>query len=62
MTKKHTEIIVTSFPKCDFCKEEAVYDGRTRMGGWANMCPYHFKLYGVGLGLGRGQKRVIVAE
>lgn len=45
---------------CDFCKPEnttpATYDGKTKYGSWAFMCDIHFKLYGCGLGLGRGQK------
>jgi hypothetical protein len=49
--------------KCDFCKIEltswtvaAFVDGKTVMGPWALMCPECFEKYGVGLGLGRGQK------
>ena len=40
---------------CDFCKDEAVYDGRTVMGPWAMMCPEHYMEHGVGLGVGKGQ-------
>lgn len=54
-------------PECDIClnfhykttdltKEEFFVDGKTQMGPWALMCPRCFKLYGVGLGTGRGQK------
>ena len=50
---------VTSYPQCDFCTREARYDGKTRMGPWANMCEFHFKLYGLGLGVGRGQQLVV---
>jgi hypothetical protein len=46
---------VSSRPSCDFCKSEAVIDGKTRLGPWAYMCPLHFAVYGVGLGLGKGQ-------
>lgn len=52
-------------PKCDFCKMlpsheevEAKYDGKTSIGSWALMCEEHFKRYGIGLGLGKGQKLV----
>ena len=46
---------------CDFCiaqgkkKVEAVYDGKTIYGSWAFMCEYHFKICGIGLGVGKGQ-------
>jgi len=61
MPKPHTEVVVPELPNCDFCKEEgkeakADYDGKTVFGPWANMCQKHFGLYGVGLGLGRGQR------
>ncbi|MEK6832674.1 MAG: hypothetical protein AABY32_01390 [Nanoarchaeota archaeon] len=58
------EAKVCSLPKCDFCREnnvdtDAIYDGKTTMGCWGNMCEKHFKQYGVGLGLGKGQKLVV---
>ena len=31
-------------------------DGKTRLGPWAIMAPSSFKIMGVGLGLGRGQR------
>lgn len=36
-------------PRCDFCSEPAVYDGKTIMGPWAHMCEAHFNKYGVRL-------------
>lgn len=51
-----TETYVEKLPKCDFCPKEAAYDARTKMGPWAYMCEECFKKYGVGLGVGRGQK------
>ena len=33
--------------KCDFCSAKAVYDGKTLMGPWANMCEEHFNTYGI---------------
>ncbi len=61
---------VSRIPECDICKyvgppprqqrQPAAYDGRTTEGPWANMCEYHFQMYGVGLGTGRGQKLVLV--
>lgn len=57
----HTKVTVTELPPCDFCKQEghmteAKYDGRTNLGPWAYMCERHFRIYGIGLGLGRGQR------
>ncbi len=51
------------WPDCDVCKHiegrhvpnEAVVDGKTVNGPWANMCLMHFAQVGVGLGTGRGQ-------
>ena len=45
-------------PKCDLCQDgtEAVYDAKTKMGPWGYLCQAHFDKYGVGLGLGKGQK------
>ena len=47
-----------SRPLCDFCDElhEWFVDGATEAGSWAIMCPTHFGRFGVGLGLGKGQK------
>ena len=46
------------YPTCDIpgCNEEAHYDAMARMGGrWAYLCEEHFKVWGYGLGLGKGQ-------
>lgn len=51
----HIRVKVAELPKCDFCRGEAKYDGKTKMGGWAYMCCFCFIIHGVGLGLGRGQ-------
>ena len=32
-----------------------VVDGKTDRGAWAYMCQVHYNLYGVGIGLGKGQ-------
>jgi len=45
---------------CNFCGDEAKWDGRTVFGAWAYMCDLHFALYGVGTGLGRGQRLIVV--
>ena len=57
----HREVNVPEFPPCDFCKREgrqrpAQYDGKTVFGPWAYMCETHYQRYGIGLGLGRGQR------
>jgi len=50
---KETKTIVKE--DCDFCGKNAFYDGKTIKGPWAFMCEEHFNLYGVGLGIGKGQ-------
>jgi len=67
-------VVVKERPPCDFCKsvhdwwrgegeppdvKEATYDGKTNIGPWANMCDAHFKEYGTGLGLGKGQALIV---
>lgn len=47
---------IDKLPKCNFCEAEAHYDGRTTSGPWAYMCEADFQKYGVGLGVGRGQR------
>ena len=54
-----TQVKVLTLPKCDFCAETAAFDGKTRVGPWANMCPAHMEEYGFGLGTGRGQALVL---
>ena len=44
--------------QCDFCKEKAIYDAKTKMSCWAYMCRSHFLTLGVGLGQGEGQELV----
>lgn len=51
-----TKAFVTRVPKCDFCIDKAQFDGLTIYGPWANMCSAHFQVFGVGLGLGKGQR------
>ena len=60
----HTTAPVLVLPLCDLCmledkKGQAQYDGKTIHGPWAYMCEEHFKIYGVGLGLGRGQRLIL---
>ena len=54
-----TEVTVLSLPKCSFCPNNAEYDARTKKGYWAYLCPEHYKLFGLGLGTGLGQKLVL---
>ncbi len=63
------QVEVTKLPMCDFCSQnnddhgtpvkEALYDGKTTMGPWADMCQHHFERFGVGLGTGVGQRLVV---
>ena len=65
----HTSVEVSGERYCDLLgwddvhkgvKVEAGYDGATTMGPWADMCESHFRQYGTGLGLGMGQRLIIV--
>ena len=47
---------------CNFCQEPAVVDGRTTIGAWADMCEEHYKWYGVGIGVGYGQRFISKPE
>jgi hypothetical protein len=51
-----TSVKVEQLPNCDFCGETAEYDIKTTFGPWANACHKDFLVYGMGIGLGRGQK------
>lgn len=47
--------------KCNICKDEIgneMFDAKTIMGPWANMCGACFVMYGIKLGTGFGQKYV----
>lgn len=55
----HEVVAVAALPKCDMCDKLAMYDGKTQFGPWGNMCKGHFALFGVGLGLGKGQMLVL---
>lgn len=69
MAKEGTVAEVAVIPPCDFCKQispndalDAAFDGKTTQGPWANMCTTHYGLYGVGLGVGRGQRLVLAVK
>lgn len=66
---RSTAVNVSVLPTCDICvyvegnrekPERALYDGATAGGPWANMCAKHFRDHGQGLGLGRGQRLIVV--
>lgn len=60
--KDLVEAHVEDIPNCNYPhspaegKVPAVYDARSKSGPWAYMCQAHFDRYGVGLGMGKGQK------
>lgn len=70
--KSPGEARVSHVPLCDICFHRSLgtsapvivalaeYDGKTQAGPWAFMCSADFANYGVGLGLGRGQRLVLV--
>lgn len=60
--KKGTQTSVSRLPKCDFCGDEARYDGKTTMGPWGYMCHSHFIRFGSGLGTGLGQQLMLEEE
>ena len=62
LTEELTEIVVSTLPQCDFCDNLARYDGETDMGLWGYMCEEHYKQHGQGLGLGVGQKLLLLSE
>lgn len=58
MNKERTEVVMEEDQACNFCPQVAAYDGRTVYGSWAYMCEDCYKIYGIGLGIGKGQKLV----
>lgn len=54
--------VVTRRPACDFCGAEAQFDAKTTSGPWANMCLPCYKVHGVGLGTGLGQRLYLAHE
>lgn len=62
MNNEATEVQIDHLPTCRFCGNTAGYDGQTHMGSWAYMCEDCFQIYGVGLGMGRGQKLICLEE
>lgn len=56
---RHESVVVDHIPKCNFCDKPGIYDCKIPLGSWADLCQDHFTQYGCGLGLGRGQKRIL---
>lgn len=62
-----TEVKVGKLPYCNYCQQRgakvlAKYDGATRSGPWAFMCQDHFDVHGRGLGMGIGQRLVLIND
>lgn len=58
MEENNTVVRVDRIPNCDLCMDPtpAEYDAKSRQGPWGYMCEEHFQRYGIGLGMGRGQR------
>jgi hypothetical protein len=55
-----TTATVAVLPPCDICViSTAAFDGKTISGPWAYMCPECMDRYGIGLGVGKGQRLVL---
>ena len=56
------EVTLSHRPKCDLgCGGPAFFDAKTRQGPWGYLCQAAFAKFGVGLGVGKGQ-RIIIGE
>lgn len=55
------QVTVARLPNCDMCGPgvPAEFDAKTERGPWANMCFKHYKVHGIGLGTGKGQRLVL---
>ena len=51
-------VIMDTIPLCDICTKKACYDAKTIHGAWGYLCEGCFRTYGIGLGLGRGQRLI----
>jgi hypothetical protein len=62
--KDWTVAEVASLPACDFCGEQAAFDGQMRgHSAWAFFCECCWPVQGVGtVGLGKGQRLVVVSS
>lgn len=60
----HLKTEVSELPPCDICSQSgkntpAKYDALLNLGGWGNVCETHFRQFGTGLGLGKGQELIL---
>lgn len=67
MARKGTTTVVEARPPCDLCRlqgkqVEAQFDAKTKMGPWAYMCLAHYKVAGIQLGTGFGQRLFLAHE
>lgn len=63
MPKAGMEAVVSQLPPCDLHPDRpAGYDFRTQAGFWMFGCERCFRLMGLGLGTGRGQKLIVRKE
>jgi hypothetical protein len=60
MNKEGTEAVYPGkeLPPCDFCGAPACYDAKSKQGPWFYGCEADFATYGIGLGVGLGQRLV----
>lgn len=60
------EVEVSKEFSCNMCSctppKKATVDGKTKLGSWAYMCENCYKIWGVGLGLGMGQRLILKEE
>ena len=57
----NTVVTLTHYEYCQMCAKgdvvaTASYDAKLSVGQWAYVCQKHYEQFGVGLGLGLGQK------
>lgn len=58
--RAYTTTKVSALPTCSLCeRQQAGYDAAMTFGGWAYACEGCFRRYGMGLGLGQGQRLVL---
>lgn len=61
MNNKHTTVSISKLPNCDICDKPAYADAS--LGGpWAYVCKQHFDENDCKLGLGLGQKLILVTK
>lgn len=61
---KYDVVLVEQVPNCDICirkndVKNAIYDAKTVFGMWGYLCEECYGKYGLGLGIGLGQRLVL---